>query len=176
VDTIAGELDTGDIVISGITNIGYWGHVWYPVQRPRSYITTSYFIPLGFAYPTALGAKVGTPDRRVVAISGDGGFMYMASEMSTAVAHGIGAVALVFNNSAFGASEWDQTHRYEGRYIGTGLHNPDFVKLAEAHGVPGERTDVDGLGPALRRALDADAPALVEVRLPNMMPPFQIVS
>jgi acetolactate synthase-1/2/3 large subunit len=175
VDTIADELDDDDIVISGITNIGYWSHVRYPVRKVRTYVTTSYFIPLGYAYPTALGAKVAAPDRRVVAISGDGGFLYMASEMSTAVAHGIGAVALVFNNSAFGASEWDQTHRYGERYIGTGLHNPDFVKLAEAHGVIAESTDPDGLGPALRRALDTDAPALVEVRLPNMMPPFQIV-
>ncbi len=175
VDTIAGELEDDDIVISGITNIGYWSHVRYPVRRVRSYVTTSYFIPLGFAYPTALGAKVAAPDRRVVAISGDGGFLYMASEMSTAVAHDIGAVALVFNNSAFGASEWDQAHRYGERYIGTELNNPDFVKLAEAHGVRAESTDPDGLGPALRRALDADAPALVEVRLPNMMPPFQIV-
>ena len=99
----------------------------------------------------------------------------MASEMASAVSHDIAAVALVFNNSAFGASQWDQTHRYGERYLGTELHNPDFVKLAEAHGVLGERTDPDGLGPALRRALDADAPALVEVRLPNMMPPFQIV-
>lgn len=175
VDTIAAELGDDDIVISGITNIGYWSHVWYPARRPRSYVTTSYFIPLGYAYPTALGAKVGAPDRRVVAISGDGGFLYMASEMSTAASHGIGAVALVFNNNAYGASEWDQTHRYHGRYHGTELHNPDFVKLAEAHGVRGESTDPDGLGPALRRALNTDAPALVEVKLPNMMPPFQIV-
>jgi acetolactate synthase-1/2/3 large subunit len=176
VDTIAGELDDDDIVVSGITNIGYWSHVRYPVRTLRSYITTSYFIPLGYAYPTALGAKVAAPDRKVVAISGDGGFLYMASEMSTAAAHGIGAVAVVFNNSAFGASNWDQTHRFGERYLGTELQNPDFVKLAEAHGVRAESTDPDGLGPALRRALDADAPALVEVKLPNMMPPFQIVN
>jgi acetolactate synthase-1/2/3 large subunit len=119
---------------------------------------------------------VAAPDRKVVAISGDGGFLYMASEMSTAAAHGIGAVAVVFNNSAFGASNWDQTHRFGERYLGTELQNPDFVKLAEAHGVRAESTDPDGLGPALRRALDADAPALVEVKLPNMMPPFQIVN
>ena len=174
VDAIAAELDGDDIVVSGITNIGYWSNLWYPARRPRSYLTTSYFIPLGYAFPTALGAKLGAPDRRVVAISGDGGFLYMASEMSTAVSHGIAAVALVFNNNAFGASKWDQTHRYGGRLYGTDLQNPDFAKLAQAHGVRAESTTADGLGPALRRALELDAPALVEVELPNMMPPFQI--
>ena len=175
VDDIAAELDGDGIVVSGITNIGYWSNLWYPARRPRSYLTTSYFIPLGYAFPTALGAKLGAPDRRVVAISGDGGFLYMASEMSTAVSHGIGAVALVFNNNAYGASKWDQAHRYGGRLYGTELQNPDFVRLAEAHGVRAESTTADGLRSALRRALAHDAPALVEVKLSNMMPPFQIV-
>lgn len=175
VDDIAAELDGDEIVVSGITNIGYWSNLWYPARQPRSYLTTSYFIPLGYAFPTALGAKLGAPDRRVVAISGDGGFLYMASEMSTAVSYGIGVVTLVFNNNAFGASKWDQTHRYEGRLYGTELQNPDFVKLAHAHGARAESTTADGLRSALRRALEQDAPALVEVKLPNMMPPFQIV-
>ena len=95
--------------------------------------------------------------------------------MSTAVSHKIDVVALVFNNRAYGASEWDQTHGYGKRYIGTELQNPDFVKLAEAHGVTGNSTDIDGLGPALRRSLNTTGPTLLEVRLPNMMPPFQIV-
>ncbi len=175
VDDIAAELDGDEIVVSGITNIGYWSNLCYPARRPRSYLTTSYFIPLGYAFPTALGAKLGAPDRRVVAISGDGGFLYMASEMSTAVSHGIGVVALLFNNNAFGASKWDQTHRYGGRLYGTDLQNPDFIKLAQAHGMRAESTTADGLRSALRRALEHDAPALVEVKLPNMMPPFQIV-
>ncbi|MCH7653014.1 MAG: thiamine pyrophosphate-binding protein, partial [Chloroflexi bacterium] len=84
-------------------------------------------------------------------------------------------VAVVCNNKTYGASMWDQTHQYGSRFIGTDLHNPDFMKLAEAFGVMGIRTDPDGLGPALRRALDANAPVLVEVDLPIMMPPFQIV-
>ena len=175
VDEIASRLGESDVIVSGITNIGYWSNVWYPARRTGKFITTSYFIPLGYAYPTALGAKVGAPDRRVVAISGDGGFTYMCSEMSTAASHSIAAVALVFNNGAYGASLWDQQHRYGGREIGTQLSNPDFVALAQAHGVGAERTDPDGMGPALERALDSGRPALVEVCLPNMMPPFQIV-
>ncbi|MCI0869378.1 MAG: thiamine pyrophosphate-binding protein, partial [Chloroflexi bacterium] len=65
--------------------------------------------------------------------------------------------------------------RYKGRFIGTDLHNPDFMKLAEAFSIKGMQATPDGLGPVLREALDAEAPVLLEVKLPNMMPPFQIV-
>ena len=165
-------LDDDAIVVSGITNLGYWSHLAYPVRQPRTYLTTSYFATLGFSYPTALGAKVGYPDRQVVAICGDGGFMYCSQELSTAVRYGINVVALVFNNNSYGASEWDQTHRYNQHYIGTDLHNPDFVKLAESFGAVGMRTEPDGLGPALQQALAANAPVLLEVEVPTMMPPF----
>ena len=85
IDTLRSELNDDAIVVSGITNIGYWSHLGYPVSHPRSYITSSYFATLGFSFPTALGAKVAHPDRQVVAISGDGGFMYSFQELSTAV-------------------------------------------------------------------------------------------
>ena len=101
--------------------------------------------------------------------------MYSAEELSTAVRYGINVVALVFNNAAYGASRWDQTHGYGEHYIGTDLANPDFVKLAEAFGAVGMRTSPDGLGPALREALAADAPVVLEVEVPVMMPPFQVV-
>lgn len=72
---------------------------------------------LGYAFPTALGAKVGNPDRPVVAMCGDGGFMYAASELATAVQHDINVVAVVFNNGVFGASNRDQATRFGGRII-----------------------------------------------------------
>ena len=175
IEAIRQELEDNAVVVSGITNIGYWSHLVYPVLQPKTYLTCSYFATLGFAFPTALGAKVALPDRQVVAICGDGGFMYSPQELSTAVRYGINVVALVFNNRAYGASEWDQTHRYGRRYIGTDLHNPDFVKLAESFGAVGIRTEPDGLGAALREALAVDASVVLEVVLPTMMPPFQIV-
>lgn len=174
-DAVRAELRDGDILVSGMTNVGYWGHLHYPARLPRTYLTSSYFGTLGYAFPASLGAKVAMPDRRVVSLNGDGGFMFNAQELSTAAAYGINAVAVVFNNGAFGASRWDQTHRFGQRFIGTELRNPDFVKLAAAFGVKGIRTEPDGLGRALRRALAADAPALIEVPVPNMMPPFQLV-
>ena len=84
---------------------------------PRSFITSSYMGTLGYAFPTALGAKVGNPDRPVVAMCGDGGFMYAASELATAVQHDINVVAVVFNNGVFGASNRDQATRFGGRII-----------------------------------------------------------
>ena len=174
-NAIRNELNDDAVVVSGITNLGYWSNVAYPVARPRTFLTSSYFATLGFAFPTALGAKLALPDRQVVALCGDGGFMYSPQELSTAVQHGIHVVALLFNYGAYGASQWDQTHRCGGRYTGTDLHNPDFVKLAEAFGAVGMRTGPDGIGASLKEALAANAPVLLEVVVPSMMPPFQIV-
>lgn len=175
IDVLRAELDDDAIVVSGVTNIGYWSIITMPVDRPRSFITSSYFGTLGYAFPTALGAKIAHPDRQVVALSGDGGFLYSPQELSTAVRFGINVVAVVFNNDAYGASRWDQTHRFEGRFIGTELHNPDFMKLAEAYGVIGMRCRRDELGTTLAEALSANAPVLLEVDVPIMMPPFQVV-
>ena len=175
ISTVRDTLADAAVVVSGVTNIGYWSNVAYPVLRPRTYVTSGYFGTLGYAFPTALGVKAARPDRQVVALCGDGGFMYNPQELSTAVKYGINVVAVVFNNNAYGASEWDQTHRYGRRFIGTDLLNPDFVELARAFGAVGMRTGPSGLGSALRDALAADAPVLLEVELPNMMPPFQLV-
>ncbi len=174
-DRLHAALDEDAIVVSGVTNLGYWSSISLPVAQPRSFITSSYFGTLGYAFPTALGAKVAQPGRQVVALCGDGGFMFSPQELSTAVRYGINVVAIVFNNNAYGASRWDQTHRFNERFIGTDLHNPDFMKLAEAFGVVGLRTRPEGFTAALEEALSADAPVLLEVEIPVMVPPFQVV-
>ncbi|HSF33375.1 MAG TPA: thiamine pyrophosphate-dependent enzyme [Candidatus Tectomicrobia bacterium] len=162
------------VVVSGITNVGYWSHFALRVRRPRTYVGASYFATLGFAFPTALGAKVAAPDRQVVSLSGDGGFMYALSELATAVQYGINVVALVFADGAFGASNNDQRTRFHGRIVGTNIHNPNFVQVAEAFGARGIRAEPDKLAPALREAFDAGRPTLIEVPVPTMVPPFQI--
>ncbi len=175
IETIRQELEEDAVMVAGTTEIGYWSHLAFPVLAPRSYLTSSYFATLGYAFPTALGAKVGNRGRQVVATSGDGGFMYASSELSTAVQEGINVVTLVFNNGVLGASRADQDHRYQGRAIGTELHNPDFARLAEVYGALGIKlSDHRELGPALREALSADCPAVIEVPIPNLRPPFQI--
>ncbi len=159
------------IVIAGMTQIGYYSRPYWPVYGPRTYLTSSYSGNLGYEYPTALGAKVACPRRAVVAICGDGGFLYNAQELATAVLHRINVVAVVFNDSAFGNVARDLDEAWGGSYAAA-LHNPDFMKLAEAYGVAGMRakspTDAGGL---VRDAIQLDRPALVEVPVGRMARP-----
>ena len=161
------------IMVAGMTQLGYYSRPYYPVYEPGTYLNSSYFGNLGFAFPVALGAKVAQPDRVVVAVSGDGGFMYNSQELSTAVKYGINVVTVVFNDNAYGNVLRDQMNRFDGRTLGAELHNPDFVKLAEAYGARGVRV---GGGDELERALvdsfAVQAPTLIEVPVGMMPSPF----
>jgi len=156
------------IVVSGMTQMGYYSRVFLPVYAPRAYFTSSYSGNLGFAYAVALGAKVACPEKPVLALCGDGGFMYNSQELATAVMHGINAVAVVFNDGAFGNVLRDLEMNYGGE-IGARLHNPDFVKLAEAYGAAGFRAEEPAqVGELVARAFEADRPALVDVPVGGM--------
>ncbi len=158
------------IVVSGMTQLGYYSRAHFPVYEPRTFMTSSYFGNLGYAYPTALGAKVAQPDKPVVAISGDGGFMFNCQELSTAVNHGINVVVVVFNDEAYGNVLRDQVTRFDGRDYGAKLKNPDFVKFAESFGARGVRAQgPEALESALKEAISIDAPTLIEVPV-EMMP------
>ena len=162
------------ILISGMTQLGYYARAHFPVYEPKTFMTSSYFGNLGYAYPTALGAKVAQPDKAVVALSGDGGFLFNSQELATAVQYGINVVLVVFNDNAFGNVLRDQVNRFEGRVYGAELHNPDFVRLAEAYGARGVRADgPDALEKAITEGLAADAPTLIEVPVGIMPSPFE---
>ena len=162
------------ILISGMTQMGYYARAFWPTYEPRTFITSSYSGNLGYAYPTALGAKVAQPDRPVVALCGDGGFLFNSQELATAVQHGINVVAVVFNDNAYGNVLRDQVNRFEGRVVGAELHNPDFVKLAEAYGARGVRVEgPEALESAIREAITIDAPSLIEVPVQMMPTPFE---
>ena len=171
--TIRDVMPEDGILISGMTQIGYYTRSFYPVYQPRTFLTSSYSGNLGYAFPVALGAKVAQPDKAVVAVSGDGGFLFNSQELATAVQHGINVVVVVFNDNAYGNVLRDQVNRFEGRIYGAALHNPDFVKLAEAYGARGVRANPDQLGSALREALAVDAPTLIEVPVQAMPTPFE---
>ena len=163
-DVIRAVLPRDGILVKDMCQAGYASYLAWPVYEPRSYVTSGYQGNLGYAYPTALGAKVGCPDRAVVTIAGDGGFMFAASELSTAAQHGIGVVAIVFNNGAYGNVRRDQITRYDGREIASDLPGVDYVRLAEAQGVRGYRVaSPEDLKPLLERAIAEDVPALIEV-------------
>jgi acetolactate synthase-1/2/3 large subunit len=152
------------ILVSEMTQVGYWANVGFPVYRPRTYLTSGYQGTLGHGLANAIGAQAGAPGRRVVSINGDGGFMYNVQELSTMVRHQFNVVAVVFNDSAFGNVLRMQRERFGGRTIGSDLLNPDFVRLAEAFGIDGARVDgPKALREALEQALARDRPALIEV-------------
>jgi acetolactate synthase I/II/III large subunit len=138
------------------------------VYLRRTFIASGYQGTLGSGYATALGAKVAHPERPVVAICGDGGFMFTVEELATAVQYDIGVIALVFNNQGFGNVRRDQQRNFDGRLLGCDLVNPDFVKLAEAFGVRSIRVDSPhALRGAVDRALASGGPWLIEIPVPR---------
>jgi len=156
------------IVTDELSQVGFASWYGFPVYEPRTFITSGYQGTLGSGFPTALGAKVANPDRPVVAITGDGGFMFAVAELATAVQFNIGVVTLVFNNNAYGNVRRDQRTRFDGRVVASDLINPDFVKLAESFGVAASRvTSPDHFRPALEKALAFGGPYLIAIEVPK---------
>ncbi|HLG84832.1 MAG TPA: thiamine pyrophosphate-dependent enzyme [Bradyrhizobium sp.] len=154
------------IVTDELSQVGFASWYGFPIYEPRTFITSGYQGTLGSGFPTALGAKIANPDRPVVAITGDGGFMFGVQELATAVQFNIGVVTLVFNNNAYGNVRRDQRQRFDGRVVAADLVNPDFVKLAESFGVAASRvTSPDHFRPALEKALGTGGPALIAVEV-----------
>jgi acetolactate synthase I/II/III large subunit len=156
------------IVTDELSQVGFASWYGFPIYEPRTFITSGYQGTLGSGFPTALGAKVANPDKPVVAITGDGGFMFGVQELSTAVQFNIGVVTLVFNNNAYGNVRRDQRQRFDGRVVAADLVNPDFVKLAESFGVAASRvTSPDHFRPALEKALAHSGPSLIAIEIPK---------
>jgi acetolactate synthase-1/2/3 large subunit len=147
-----------------LSQVGFTSYTGaYPVLAPRTYVSEGFQGTLGFGFPTSLGVKVANPEKSVVSVTGDGGFLFAASELATAAQYGIGVVTIVFNNSAYGNVRRDQ-QQSSGHSIGAELLNPDFVRLAESFGVSARRVASPAeLGGALEYALANDAPVLIEV-------------
>lgn len=152
------------ILAQGMNQMGYYSRNYYPVFSPNAYLTATSQSTLGLAYPIALGAKLGQPGRAVVSLSGDGGFLYNAQELATAMQYGINVVAIVFNDNAYGNVLRSQLVNFGGRVIGTRLRNPSFVQLGEAFGARSVLAEsADQLETAVREAIAAETPALIEV-------------
>jgi acetolactate synthase-1/2/3 large subunit len=152
--------------VEEICQTGFTSYFGFPVYEPRTFVSCGHQGTLGFGYSTSLGVKVAHPDKAVLSISGDGGFMFGVQELATAVQHGIPVVSVVFNNGAFGNVMRDQQERFDRHVIAAQLRNPDFVKLADSFGMAGYRVKTPGeLKVALETAFAADAPALIEVQV-----------
>ena len=160
---IRSALPDDGILVQGMTQLGYYSRNYYPVHEPRTYLVAAHGT-LGHAFPVALGAKIARPDRPVVAVSGDGGFLYNSQELATAVQYGIGVVVIVFNDNAYGNVLRAQIEEYDGHVVGTRLHNPDFVSLAQSYGARGLLArDAGELEDALRDSVESDTVSVIEV-------------
>ena len=155
-------------IVWDITQFGYYARTHYQVNHPKTYIDSGYSFNLGYAFPTALGVKVAQPDRPVICMAGDGGFMFNAAELSTAVKYGINVVTILFRNDSYGNVARDLDDVFGGTYE-TDLHNPDFVKFAESFGAVGMRAEGPmELETLIPLALERQAPVVIDVPFGNM--------
>jgi acetolactate synthase-1/2/3 large subunit len=173
VGTLRQTLPDDAIVVNDQTGINYWMEWRFPVLAPRTFLYPVGSATLGYGVPAAIGAKVANPDRPVIAVVGDGGFLFSVNELATAVKYRLDLVVVVMNDDRYGAIRYLQD-RIFGRSGETELVNPDLPALARAFGAAAERVESPGaLGPALRRALGRGGPCLVEVRM-AVDPPWKL--
>jgi len=175
-EAIRRALPDDGLFVDEITQCGYASWYSLPVYAPRTLITCGYQGTLGYGYATALGVQAAHPDKAVVNIVGDGGFMFTANEMATAAQYNLPLVTILFNNNKFQNVQRQQKEWFGGRLIASDLTNPDFVKYAESFGIRGERVhNPADLERAIKAALERRAPALIEVPTPDMASPWPFI-
>jgi acetolactate synthase-1/2/3 large subunit len=171
------ELPEEGIFVDEVTQLGFAARLALPVYKPRTFLSPGYQDNLGWGFATALGVQHSRPDVPVLAISGDGGFLYTANELATAVHHRIPLVTVVFADGAFGNVRRIQEEQYGNRLIASDLTNPDFVRFAESFGASAERVRTpDELRAALRRGFARrDGPTVIEVPVGPMPSPWEFI-
>ncbi len=176
-DAIRNELPEDGIFVDEVTQIGFAARLLFPVYKPRTFLSPGYQDNLGWGYATALGAQHARPDVPVLAISGDGGFLFTSNEIATAVRHRIPLTVVVFNDGAFGNVRRIQEEAFGNRLIANDLANPDFVRYAQSFGAEAERArNPQELGAALQRAFKRrDLPTLIEVPVGPMPSPWEFI-
>lgn len=176
-EAIRAELPEDGIFVDEVTQVGFVARLAMPVYRPRTFLSPGYQDNLGWGFATALGAQDARRDVPVLSITGDGGFLYTANEMATAVRHRIPLVTVVFVDGAFGNVRRIQEEQYGNRLIACDLANPDFVKFAESFGAAAERVSTpQALRAALRRGFARrDGPTLIEMPVGAMPSPWKFI-
>ena len=154
-------LGRDDILISDVGLHKLWIGRMFPAYKPNTVLIANGLAGMGFAVPAAVAAKLVHPDRKVVTVNGDGGFLMNCQELETAVRIGTPFVNVIWENGQYGSIVWKQDKKF-GRHFGTDFTNPDFVKLAEGFGMPAWRCDsADDFAERLRDALTLDVPSLI---------------
>ena len=166
-DAVREGLPRNGLVVADMTMLGYASAEYLPMYEPRTYIHSSELCSIGCGLPMAIGAKVGAPERPVVTLCGDGGFLLNVGELATAVQEQIDVVTVILNDSTYTAVKRDQARHFDGRYIATDLQAPDYVVLARAFGIEGMRANSpDELRNAISAATSRSGSTLIEVPLP----------
>jgi acetolactate synthase I/II/III large subunit len=165
------------IIVEDVTQVTFVSHFAYQFNQPRTFLSSGFAGTLGAAVATGIGAKAGAPDRAVVTITGDGGFLFTATELASAVQHGIRHITVVFNDNAFGNVRRIQQERFGvERTIASTLVNPDIVAFAESFGCLGLRAhDPHELADALGTAMAHDGPVVIEVPVGEMPSPWPFI-
>ncbi|MBP1702500.1 MAG: acetolactate synthase large subunit, partial [Chloroflexi bacterium] len=157
----------GDAIIA--TDVGQhqmWTAQYYALEKPHRLITSGGAGAMGFGLPSAIGAWFAFPDHEIWAIAGDGGFQMTQAELATAVQEGANVKIAIMNNNFLGMVRQWQEFFFEKRYSAVQLRNPDFVKIAEAHGIPARRVETpDQVVPAIQFARQTPGPVLLEFRV-----------
>ena len=173
---IRAALPDDGIYVEDVTQIGFASRLAFPVHAPRTFLSPGYQDTLGWGYGTALGAVAAAKGRKVVLATGDGGFMFQATELATAMHHRLPLVVVVFDDGAFGNVRRIQAQAYGNRLIASDLTNPDFVRFAESFGMAAfKATTPEALEDALRKAFALNAPALVHVPVGEMPSPWDMI-
>ena len=175
-EAMRSALPEDGILVDEVTQIGFAARLAFPVYKPRTFLSPGYQDNLGWGYATALGAQHARPDVPVLSINGDGGFMFTANELATAMRHRIPLTAVVFTDGYFGNVKRIQEEQFGNRLIASDLANPDFVKFAESFGAAGRRAHTpDELNAALRASFAAREPTLIEVPVGAMPSPWEFI-
>lgn len=164
IETLRKELPEDAIVFTDASEMALRMQADFPVFAPRTFFYPSNYISLGWGFPAAIGGAVAAPNQWVVSVSGDGGFTMSLQELATAIKYHLKVIAIVHNDSAYGAIKNLQRIKHEARYLDTELNNPDFPLLAHSFGLPGRRaTNALEFAEAIREAMRRDGPSLIEV-------------
>jgi acetolactate synthase-1/2/3 large subunit len=162
------------IIVEDVTQLTFVAHFAYQFRRPRTFLSTGFAGTLGSGTAVGIGAKAGAPDRVVVTITGDGGFLFTANELASAVQHGINVITIVANDGAYGNVRRIQKERFGAeRTIASTLVNPDIVAFAESFGCLGLRADdPHALTDALHKAMAHDGPVVIDVPMGEVPSPW----
>lgn len=164
IDTLRAAIPDDALVYTDASEMALRMQTDFPAYAPRRFFYPSTYIALGWGFPAAIGGAIAWPDRWIVSVSGDGGFLMCAQELATAARYQLKLIAIVHNDSAYGAIRNIQRNRHDARYRDTELNNPDFVKFGESFGVPSTRAhNAEEFASALQTAQERNGPSLIEV-------------